>query len=121
MSKHNNHYNHNYNNGSVSESVNTSVNEEATKQTVDEENNEVVEGRVEEVSTTYGVVSECSLLRIRKTPVVTPDNTICEIKEGTSVMISLDGSDEDSDFYKVTTESGVEGFCMKKYIKIKEN
>lgn len=62
-----------------------------------------------------GKVVKCDRLRVRKeananAPVVK------EIAKGTDVMV--DPAKSTDDFYSVTTESGVEGFCMKKFIEI---
>lgn len=78
-----------------------------------------VEESVEEVVETpskVGVVTGCEKLRVRKGPNVTAD-VICEIAKSTAVII--DDESSSNDFYKVCTESGVEGFCMKKFITVK--
>ena len=60
-----------------------------------------------------GVVTGCAKLRIRSEPRF-GTNVICEIDQGTRVMI--DKSRSTFDYYKIFTESGVEGFCLKTYI-----
>ncbi len=88
------------------------------------------EGKIEEVETEIetkvevprpaktesydlGVVSGCSRLRVRSEPCF-GINVICEIDQGTRVMI--DRSKSTFDYYKIYTEAGVEGFCLKTYI-----
>lgn len=78
-----------------------------------------VEEPVEEVAETpskVGVVTGCEKLRVRKGPNATAD-VICEITKSTAVIIDEEASS--NDFYKVCTESGVEGFCMKKFIAVR--
>lgn len=78
-----------------------------------------VEEPVEEVVETpskVGVVTGCEKLRVRKGPNATAD-VICEIAKSTAVIIDEEASS--NDFYKVCTESGVEGFCMKKFIAVR--
>lgn len=61
-----------------------------------------------------GVVTGCARLRVRSEPRF-GTNVICEIEQGTRVMI--DRSESTFDYYKIYMESGVEGFCQKTYIK----
>lgn len=88
---------------------------------VDEEDvisvEELLEASEEQVkaSTVLGVVTECVKLRVRSTPEVA-DNVICEILLASEVLVDLDESTEE--YYKVTTEFGVKGYCMKQYINI---
>lgn len=67
---------------------------------------------------TFGTVSNCEKLNMRKEPVVNIENIIRTIDAETQVVIDLDCSTED--FYKVICEDGVEGYCMKDYIEIAE-
>ena len=60
-----------------------------------------------------GVVSGCDKLRVRNEPRF-GNNVVCEIGKGTKVMI--DRSQSTFDYYKIYTESGIEGFCSKTYI-----
>ena len=60
-----------------------------------------------------GVVTGCAKLRVRSEPRF-GINVVCEIEKGTRVMI--DRSKSTLDYYKIYTESGVEGFCVKDYI-----
>ena len=62
-----------------------------------------------------GKVSECSKLKVRKLP--SPDaKVVGVIDEGAEVMIDADAST--LMFYKVCTECGIEGYCMKKFITV---
>ena len=60
-----------------------------------------------------GVVIGCAKLRVRSEPRFGA-NVICEIEQGTRVMINR--SESTFDYYKIYTESGVEGFCIKTYV-----
>lgn len=64
-----------------------------------------------------GVVTDCLQLRVRSTPKVTYDNTVTVIDALSEVEVDEEASTED--FYKVCTASGIEGFCMKKFIALK--
>ena len=85
---------------------------------------DVKEDVVETVETTtvpeyvVGVVTGCERLNVRKQPVKEPGNIICEIKENSKVVIDEDAST--ADFYKVCTEAGIEGYCMKDHITIEQ-
>lgn len=74
------------------------------------ENVEIKEDKVEYDTAT---VVNCIRLRVRSEPRL-GDNVICEISQGTTVMI--DKSKSTSDYYKIYTEAGVEGYCQKPYI-----
>lgn len=62
-----------------------------------------------------GKVIGCGKLNVREKP-TTESDAISTIKCGTEVEVDEDGSTYD--FYKVCLVSGVEGFCMKKFIAI---
>lgn len=135
MSKHNNNRYHNYQNYSNNKTPNTNtatveevvepVIEETVEAVVVEEPVAVAEETVEPtveveepvtaIKTIYGVVNGCNLLRVRKTP-STDAEVLCEIDVNSKVEVNEEKSTVD--FYKVCTEAGIEGFCMKKFIKI---
>lgn len=69
------------------------------------------------VTIMLGVVADCSKLNVREDPSVDAD-VVCEIPKRTEVMINDDESTDD--FYKVCTDSGIEGFCMKRYIAVRQ-
>lgn len=61
------------------------------------------------------VVVNCHKLNIRPFP--STDNTpVCVVSEGDPLVLNKEKSTDD--WYAVYTEAGVEGFCMKQYVKI---
>lgn len=64
-----------------------------------------------------GVVSNCKKLNVREEPSLDA-NIVCEINSKTELMI--DESESTDEFYKVFTASGLEGFCMKKFITVQQ-
>lgn len=64
-----------------------------------------------------GVVVNCLELNVRELP-SKDAKIICVIKCLTEVVVDEDESTDD--FYKVYLESGVEGYCMKKFIAIRK-
>ena len=62
-----------------------------------------------------GIVFDCSKLNVREEPSIAAD-IVCVIDNLATVLIDEEESTED--FYKVCTENGAEGFCMKKFIKL---
>lgn len=67
--------------------------------------------------TVHGAVVGCFNLNVRTGPRKDFD-VICEIPSESEVEI--DESESFEDFYKICTASGVEGFCMKKFIEVRE-
>lgn len=63
----------------------------------------------------FGKVANCIKLNVREKPDVNA-NVICEIFAGATVIIDEDETTEK--FFKVCTEAGLYGFCMKDYIYI---
>lgn len=63
-----------------------------------------------------GVVSGCSKLNIRAAASKEAD-VVTVVDEGTVVMIDYP-VDQNSDWFKVYTEAGVEGFCMKQFVTV---
>ena len=63
-----------------------------------------------------GVVIDCSSLNIRAKSSINSE-IIATVKAGTELLINKDESV--NEWYKVCTEAGIEGFCMKKYISIR--
>lgn len=64
-----------------------------------------------------GVVVNCTRLNVREEPNAKAD-IVCVIEALDEVMIEEGASTDD--FYKIYTTSGLEGFCMKKFIVIRE-
>lgn len=62
-----------------------------------------------------GLVSNCTNLRIRKEPDEKAE-VLGILSVDTEVMIDEDESI--GEFYKVYTDSGLEGFCMKPFITV---
>lgn len=71
---------------------------------------------VEKVEDIKGCVDGCENLRVREEP-SKEANVLSIIKKAEIVTVDIDNSKRD--FYKVKTQNGVEGYCMKKFIKIK--
>lgn len=72
---------------------------------------------VEEVAVEkIGVVENCTRLNVRKEP-NTEAEVVCVLTVPSEVTINEKESTED--FYKICTAAGAEGFCMKKFIRIK--
>lgn len=82
-----------------------------------EYSNEIVEPKeeLEPENYAYGEVIGCTSLKVRSTPDASNnDNVVKTIEVGTEVLIDFDKSTDE--FYNVCTESGVDGYCMKKFI-----
>lgn len=81
-----------------------------------EPQDEVLEQSVEESNNIIlGTVVSPSGLNIREEP-SRNGKVLSVVKDNSTVMIDLDGSE--NKWYKVCTESGIEGFCMKEYVTI---
>lgn len=147
MSKHNNNY-HNYNSYSnntktedpvketieetkVTDSVDEAVRETYVESEVETEDTTEVETKVDSEMTedselevsevedpkpVIGIVIGCAKLNVRE--LSTKDSeALGTIDEGSEVEI--DKLKSTSDFYKICTATGLEGFCMKNFIAIK--
>jgi len=76
-----------------------------------------VETAEESVVVCIGKVKDCDKLNVRSEP--NPDaKVLCRLDKDAEVQI--DKSTSTKDFYKITTASGVSGYCMKKYISAKK-
>lgn len=64
---------------------------------------------------TTGIVTGCSKLNVRSDSDTTAD-ILCILDVNSEVMIDLGKSNRE--WFKVTTASGVDGYCMRKFIKI---
>lgn len=87
-------------------------NEEAVQAVHDEIINEIVTG----VTTETGVVN-CKRLNVREKASVSA-KILCVINENEEVTIHHTET-ESAEFYRVSTSSGIEGFCMRKFITVK--
>lgn len=72
---------------------------------------------VEEPKPVFGVVSGCAKLNIRNSP-STNGNVVCVVDENTRLMISL--AESTNEWYSVYNSAGLNGFCMKKFITVKQ-
>ena len=86
---------------------------EVAEEVKEEVKEEVVEVKEEKKPEVIGVVT-CEKLNIRKVP---NGAKVCEVVKGTEMMI--DESNSTHDWYAISTVSGIEGFCMKKFVSIK--
>lgn len=65
-----------------------------------------------------GRVSGCKRLNIRKQPSKESD-PVCVVDEDTVLMIDL-MAPTPKEWYKIYTETGIEGYCMRQFVKISE-
>lgn len=70
-----------------------------------------------EESFVKGEVVDCYSLNLRSGPSKDCD-ILCGLPRGTEVHINKTESSDD--FYKVCTATGIEGFCVKAFIRIEE-
>ena len=63
----------------------------------------------------FGKITGCKKLNVRKLPSRDAE-IVSELIEGSEVMI--DENESTALFYKICTEHGIEGFCMKDFIKV---
>ena len=73
------------------------------------------EPSVEQENRKFGKVNNCKKLNIRKLPSRDAE-IVSELVEGSKVMI--DEKESTELFYKICTEHGIEGYCMKNFIKV---
>ena len=74
-----------------------------------------VEVEPEIVETVEGSVVDCVRLNVRSAPDKSAE-VLCVVNSGTLLMV--DTILVTRDWYKVCTEAGIEGYCMKKYVDI---
>lgn len=72
---------------------------------------------IEKVTIVSGVVTDCLRLNIRKEP-SSNGEVLAVIDALSEVMVDTGGSSDG--FYKICTAAGIEGFCMKKYIALRQ-
>lgn len=68
-------------------------------------------------STVVGYVSGCLKLNIREEGYLGA-NVVCVVPEKTALLIEV--AESNDEWYKVYTETGMEGFCMKQYVTLSE-
>lgn len=69
-----------------------------------------------EVPVKKGIVVNCDKLNVRKAP-TKGSEAIAKITKGNEVIIN--DAESKGGFYKISTVSGIEGYCMKAYIEVK--
>ena len=79
--------------------------------------NEPEEATKEADSTVVGYVSGCFKLNIREEGYLGA-NVVCVVPEKTALLIEV--AESNDEWYKVYTETGMEGFCMKQYVTLSE-
>ena len=90
--------------------------EENIELTATEEVNEEAEAEeAVETPVVFGFVSNCSRLNIRKSPDASSE-PLCVVEKGSELCIDGDCIEG---WYSVTTESGIRGFCMSKFVVLK--
>lgn len=62
-----------------------------------------------------GLITDCKKLNIRKEPNVKSE-VLCVIDYNSEVIV--DDKLSTSDFYAICTSSGIEGFCVRKFVTI---
>ena len=87
----------------------------ATTETIEEITGQDIVNEEQEQTKT-GVVFNCFAVYVRSTPDFNHVNIATTISKGTEVTINK--SESTDEFYKVTTPTGILGFCKKEYIKI---
>ena len=101
----------------VDETVNDveEFNEESneTMNEAEETTNEVEKESEEDIKS--GIIDGCKKLYIRKEPSKNSE-PVSIVEEGSELAIDITHSTDD--FYKVITLNGIEGFCVKEYVKI---
>jgi hypothetical protein len=63
----------------------------------------------------FGIVTDCIRLNVRVAPY---SNAEVATTIDASTDVFIDESESTEDFYKVCTASGIEGFCMRKFITV---
>lgn len=90
------------------------VEEETLEESVEVE--EKTETEPEPVEPLIGVVAGCTRLNIREK--ANTDATVVIVAEADTVLM-IEPAESTEDWYKVYTESGIEGFCMKKFVELR--
>lgn len=95
----------------VTEEVEEEIAEVNEPEEVEEEVAEEADGTV------VGYVSGCLKLNIREEG-YPGANVVCVVPEKTALLIEV--AESNDEWYKVYTETGMEGFCMKQYVTLSE-
>ena len=101
----------------ILEESDAEVMEEATMHPGEEVNAEIHEESAEipEPNEKIGTVN-CARLNVRVSPIVDA-SVVCVLDCGAKVSIT---DDSDDVFYNIYTETGICGYCMKKFITVEE-
>ena len=75
----------------------------------------IEEPKVEESKYLTGIVTDCLHLNVREDP--HPTATILGVISASTELIIIE-EESTTDFYKICTSAGLEGYCMKKFITI---
>lgn len=84
-----------------------------TKEVVEE----VIEEVVNEAPKAVGHISNCEKLNIRTEPNANGE-VVTILPVGTELSIDL--SESNDEWYKICTLHGIEGYCMKKFVYVRE-
>lgn len=118
MSKHKHNYQKHYNAENAEQPKIQSVPTNDVEETEIEETVQApVVNEAEPVTEVIGMVTKCVKLNIRKEPSIDAE-VLCEVVATSPLSIDLENSTDE--WLSVGTELGVEGFCMKKYVNIKQ-
>lgn len=71
----------------------------------------------EKVAVYIGEIRDCDKLNVREEPNIN-SKVLCKLDKTSEVEI--DKTKSTKEFYKISTSSGVSGYCMKKYMSIKK-
>ena len=94
------------------DSENQQVTPEEIIEPVVEEDSEIVEAAQEVVT---GTVVNCNKLNVRE-QMHTRATVLCVLPAASEVKVIV--NEVHNEWYHIFTETGIEGFCMKKYIQI---
>lgn len=74
-----------------------------------------VSEHVEQKPVTLGKVVDCSKLNVRQYPTLHADVLCCLVEDS---VIEIDEAKSTNEFYAVCTPTGLEGFCLKKFVEV---
>lgn len=95
---------------------NESIANDIFEEVIDESSGSI--GEMEEtIVMLTGIVINAELLNVRKEPKIGSD-VLCHIKRDSQLMIDITKSTDE--WFAVCTEAGVDGYCMKKFVEIKQ-
>lgn len=84
---------------------------------VEESSDNNVQETVNKTQHVNGVVTGCDRLNVRE-EASQESRVLCVIEKDSEVQVDLTVDNTAAEFYKITTPSGVSGYCMKKFITI---